>query len=317
MQASSNGSHKHKTMIKHTTFFLLLFVSAVLSSLPAMAQKKQAQQLPAVLIRVDDIGMNHAVNMGVKELAESGIPFSTSIMFACPWYQEAVEILKKHPAVSVGVHLTLNAEWKNYRWGPVLGRSAVPSLVDSLGYFLPSTQAFLKSKYKVEEVERELTAQIERALASGLKIDYVDAHMGMAFSTPEMRAVVEKLARKYKLGISTYFDESYKSMWGVPVEVKKDEMLQHLQNNLSPNKVNVFEIHVAHKTPEMDALLDMNSNLMNTDDGTPQASIHRQTELNMLISPEFRNGIGKKYRLVTYADVIKERGLESMKATSR
>jgi hypothetical protein len=67
----------------------------------------------------------------------------------------------------------------------------------------------------------------------------------------------------------------------------------------------------------MDVLLDLNSNLMNTEDGKPGASAHRQTELDMLVSPEFRSLIGKKFRLVTYADVIKEFGLKNMKATVR
>lgn len=283
---------------------------------PAVAQTKQ-KQLPAVLLRVDDIGMNHAVNMGAKQLAESNIPFSTSIMFACPWYQEAVAILKNHPNISIGVHLTLNAEWQYYRWGPVLGRTAVPSLVDGLGYFLPSVSAFLSSNYKLDEVEKELAAQIERALGSGLKIDYVDYHMGTAVSTPKLRAVVERLAKRYKLGISNYFGEEYKSMWGVPVETKKQELMKHLNNNLKPDRVNLVEIHVAHMNPEMDVLVDMNSNLMNTEDGKPKASAHRETELNMLVSPEFKNLIGNKFRLITYKDVIKEYGLENMKAVVR
>jgi chitin disaccharide deacetylase len=280
-----------------------------------------AQQLPKVLLRVDDIGMNHSVNMAVKhsvnmavkQLAESKIPFSTSVMFACPWYQETVEILKNHPHVTVGVHLTLNAEWKYYRWGPVLGREGVPSLVDSLGYFLPSVAAFSASKYKLDEVERELDAQISRAVHSGLTISYVDGHMGMAFSTPEMTAIVEKLAKKYNLGISTYFNEEYKSMWGVPVETKAANFMTFLNKELDPSKVNLVELHIAVSTPEMEALVDMNSNLMNTTDGKPRASAHRQTELNMLLSEDFRKLIGKKFTLVTYSD-LKKQGLDKMKA---
>ena len=79
--------------------------------------------------------MSHSVNRGLERLIESGLPVSVSVMFATPWWQETVELLKRYPAVSVGVHLTLNSEWKNYQWGPVLGRSAVPTLVDSNGYF--------------------------------------------------------------------------------------------------------------------------------------------------------------------------------------
>ncbi|HEX7357879.1 MAG TPA: ChbG/HpnK family deacetylase, partial [Ignavibacteriaceae bacterium] len=83
-------------------------------------------QSKTLLIRCDDMGMSHSVNMAIKELIESGLVFSTSVMFPCSWYQEAVDILKANPQITVGVHLTLNAEWKNYRWGPVSGRDKVP-----------------------------------------------------------------------------------------------------------------------------------------------------------------------------------------------
>ena len=53
------------------------------------------------------------------------MPISVSVLFVCPWYQEAVDILKKYPNVTVGVHLALNSEWRGYRWGPVLGKAGV------------------------------------------------------------------------------------------------------------------------------------------------------------------------------------------------
>lgn len=267
--------------------------------------------LPKLLLRTDDIGMNHSVNMGLKALADTKIPFSASVMFACPWYQEAVDILKQNPQVAVGIHLTLTAEWKYYRWGPVLGQTAVPGLVDSLGYFLPSVDQFLKSKYTLADVEKELTAQIERALGTGLKISYMDPHMGIAVSTPELRALTMRLAKKYKLGISAYFGEEYKSMWGVSVETKKKEFMDYV-NNLTPG-LHVVELHTAQNSPEMEALVDMNSNLMASASGKPMASQHRQTELSMLLSPELKALNGKKFTLINYADVVKEVGVDKMK----
>src|SRR2546429_6901506 len=127
-------------------------------------------------------------------LFRSRLPVSVSVMFPTPWYQETVEILKRHPEVSVGIHLTLNSEWKNYRWGPISGRTAVPTLVDGDGYFFASSDALYKNHPDLREVETELRAQIERALHSGLKIDYVDYHMGTAVGNPEMRDLVERLA---------------------------------------------------------------------------------------------------------------------------
>ena len=264
---------------------------------------------PELLIRIDDIGMNHSVNKAMEELAKTGMAFSTSVMFACPWYQEAVEILKKYPNVNVGIHLTLTAEWKYYRWGPVTGRSAVPSLVDSLGYFFSGTNQFLQHPYKIEEVELELSAQIERALATGLKISYIDPHMGVALATPELISLTEKLATKYNLGISTlgnktYYGERYMDMWGVPVDKKKKVFLDYVKN-LDTSAPNMVVIHIAHSDPEMDALLDMNSSLMNTKDGKPNASKHRQAELNMLLSNEFRSLADKKFKLITYGDLVR------------
>ena len=124
-------------MHRHFRTLALVAIAALWIAARYAAQDRPPTEL---LVRIDDIGMNHSVNLALAQLAETGMPLSASVMFACPWYQEAVEILRKHPQISVGVHLVLNSEWKGYRWGPVLGRDAVPSLVDSVGYFLPSTR---------------------------------------------------------------------------------------------------------------------------------------------------------------------------------
>jgi predicted glycoside hydrolase/deacetylase ChbG (UPF0249 family) len=220
--------------------YLLLITSFLFSSF-LFAQKETnagssaghcvqnaARKIP-VLIRCDDIGMCHSVNLAAKQVLETGIPVSMSVMVPCSWFVEAVEILKKYPHVSVGIHLTLNAEWKQYRWGPVAGAQAVPTLVDSLGYFFPSRGALFGNNPKLSEIEMELRAQIEKALHAGLKIDYLDYHMGAAMQTPETRAIVEKLAAEYKLGISRYYDEvNIEGWYFTPVADKLDSITAKL-----------------------------------------------------------------------------------------
>ena len=181
-------------MVALPRFRTLVLAAALLA--PARAVTAQAGVAPEMLIRLDDIGMNHSVNLAIEQVAKTGMPISVSVLFACPWYQEAVDILRKYPNVTVGVHLALNSEWRGYRWGPVLGKAGAPSLVDSAGYFHPSVPAFLQSKYDLAEVERELTAQMDRAIKSGLRIAYVDPHMGSALATPQLREVTERIARK-------------------------------------------------------------------------------------------------------------------------
>jgi predicted glycoside hydrolase/deacetylase ChbG (UPF0249 family) len=286
----------------------VLLFSAIATSPHALSAQSSA---PEVLLRLDDIGMNHSVNMAVEKVAATGMPFSVSLLFACPWYQEAVEILKKYPNVTVGVHLALNSEWRNYRWGPVLGKGGVPSLVDSVGYFLPSTGAFLATKYDLTEVERELTAQVERALRSGLKITYVDAHMGMAEATPQLREIEERVAKKYGLGISTYFGESYFTLWGEPVTAKKSTLLQHLAN-ARRDSVNLIEVHVAERTPEMEVIFDMNAASQNSPDAGVVA--HRKAELETMLSPELAEMVKSgKIRLITYQQLVARTGVAGMR----
>jgi predicted glycoside hydrolase/deacetylase ChbG (UPF0249 family) len=244
--------------------------------------------------------------MAAKSLAETGIPFSVSVMFPCPWYKEAVEILKQYQHISVGIHLTLNSEWKNYKWGPV--SRMVPTLVDEDGYFFPSRETFNNNNPKLEEIELELKAQIERAINSGLKIDYLDYHMGTAVDKPEYRAIVEKLADEYKLGISRYFGEmDLNSMYSKNIEEKKDSLIK-VVNEINANQINLLVCHIGMDNPELAAMIDLNTF------GLKDMSRHRQSELNALISQEFRNALNdNKIRLITYRDLIETVQLINMK----
>jgi predicted glycoside hydrolase/deacetylase ChbG (UPF0249 family) len=229
-------------------------------------------------------------------------------MFPTPWYQETVEILKRHPDVSVGIHLTLNSEWKNYRWGPVLGRTAVPSLVDADGYFFPSADALYQNHPRMEELEKELRAQIDRALHSGLKIDYVDYHMGTAVRYPEFRDLTERLAREYRLGMSRYFgDTSHDPQYSAAPPAKIDSLLAMI-NRLQP-QFNLVVTHVGIDNAELGALLDMN-----TSGPLPEMSKNRQGELDALMSTRFREALkARNVRLITYRQLIEMKGLQSMR----
>ena len=252
--------------------------------------------------------MSHSVNMAIERLIATGLPVSVSVMFPTPWYQETVEILKRHPDVSVGIHLTLNSEWKNYRWGPVLGAAAVPTLVDADGYFFSSTDALYQNHPDLKEIEKELRAQINRALKSGLKIDYVDYHMGTAVSHPEYRDVTERLAREFGLGMSGYFGETRhdSQYWAAPP--KKADSLVAIIDRLHP-RFNLVVTHVGLDDSELGALLDMN-----TANPLPDMSRNRQGELDALSSRRFSEALKEHHiLLLTYRQLIAMQGLQSMR----
>ncbi len=287
---------------------LLATLILALSGEPPVASAQPAE----LILRCDDIGMCHAVNMALVRVLEKKIPLSVSMMVTCPWYQEAAEILRGHPDVALGVHLTLNAEWKGYRWGPVAGRGSVPTLVDSTGNFFPSRALFFAHNPDLQEVETELRAQIERALETGLRFDYLDYHMGTAVDRPDFRALVERLAREYRLGISRYFGEADVSgLYGTD-PARKTDTLAALAQTLQPGSLRLMVFHIGLETPEMDALVDLNSF------GLTQMSRHREAELRALTSDRFlsllkENGV----RLFTYRDLVARVGIQGMKPPSQ
>jgi chitin disaccharide deacetylase len=279
------------------------------ASAQAEASKHPASQTERYLvIRSDDAGMSHSVNMALEKLIATGLPVSVSVMVPTPWYLETIDMLKRHPSVAVGVHLTLNSEWKNYRWGPVLGRTAVPSLVDADGYFFPSSEALDKNHPDPKQVEAELRAQIDKAVHSGLRVDYIDYHMGTVYDHPQFREIAERLAKEYNLGMMEYFGEPRYNPQYEALPKDKPDSLVALVGRLQPG-FTVLVTHVGIDNAELGALLDMN-----TDGGLPEMSRNRQGELDALLSPRFSDAIkARDIRLITYRQLIQMQGLQSMR----
>jgi hypothetical protein len=136
-------------------------------------------------------------------------------MVPCPAFDAAALRARALPDVDLGVHLTLNAEWARYRWGPVADPRAVPSLLDAEGC-LPRTTKETLERAQPEHVEIELRAQIDRALAAGVDVTHLDAHMGTAL-LPPFGEIYARLARDYRLPVfAVRPDEAALRAAGVP-----------------------------------------------------------------------------------------------------
>jgi hypothetical protein len=76
--------------------------------------------------------------------------------------------------------------------------------------------------------------------------------------------------------------------------------------------VSLIEVHVAERTPEMEAIYDMNAEAQNSPDAGVVA--HRNAELHALLSPELAELVRSgKIRLVTYRTMVDRIGLAGMK----
>ena len=134
-----------------------------------------------VILHADDAGMSHDSNEGVEKAITEGVATSTSVMMPCPWVPEFKQFLDKHPDTDAGLHLTLTSEWNSYRWGPLAGKTVVPGLTDKQGCLWPSVEA-VYFRATGDEVEKEIRAQLDRALSMGFTPTHMDSHMGTLFA---------------------------------------------------------------------------------------------------------------------------------------
>ncbi|HLZ42475.1 MAG TPA: polysaccharide deacetylase family protein [Candidatus Sulfotelmatobacter sp.] len=208
------------------TLRTLLIVSLIATALASAQDLAQQLGFPPgtklVIIHADDLGETHAVNAAAIKALESGTVNSASLMVPCPWFPEMADYAKSHPGADLGLHLTLTSERVYYRWGPAASRDKVPTLVDSNGYFHHDWEEH--QKINPQEVESELRAQVERALAMGVHPTHLDSHQyRLIMSGKELFDAMLRVAHDYKL----------------PVFVNRDWFAEHpyLESSLSPGDI--------------------------------------------------------------------------------
>jgi predicted glycoside hydrolase/deacetylase ChbG (UPF0249 family) len=289
------------TMRRRPGWFLALAVVLVGAVGGAVSQPVSAGGAIKLVVRADDIGSCHTANLACIQVYREGIARSVEVQVPCPWFNEAARMLRENPGYDVGVHLTLTSEWENYKWGPL---TQAPSLVDAQGHFFPMTSqradfppgtGFLESGWKIEEVEKELRAQIELARKMIPQVSHLSSHMGTPTSTPELRALVARLAKEYKLPVETpgaqylrWFVDSKAS-----AEQREAALVKALEE-VGPGTWILVE-HPGLDTPEMRAMGHK---------GYWEVASHRDGVTKAFCSPKVKEVIQRRgIQLVSYRDV--------------
>lgn len=127
--------------------------------------------------------MAHGSSRGVISALNQGIGSSCSVMMPCPWVPGFLHS-QSPEKTCIGIEVTLTSEFDFYRWGPLAGKAAVPSLTDSEGSFWKTT-AQVAAKATADDIEKEIRAQIERAEGFDFKPSHLDTHLGAIYAKPE------------------------------------------------------------------------------------------------------------------------------------
>ncbi len=159
-----------------------------------------------LIINADDFGMCHASNVATLQAWQAGVVSSTTLMTPCPWAPHALRLLGAHPAFPFGVHLTLICEHRDYRWGPLAAKGAVPSLLDEAGYFYRlDRREELLAGAKLDEVETEFRAQIGTVLAAQLRPTHLDWHCLADGGRPDIFDLTLRLAQEHGLALRVHY----------------------------------------------------------------------------------------------------------------
>ena len=282
--------------------FLLVFNSLNIEML--YAQSTVQDKGVNLIIRGDDIGSSHAANVACIRSYKEGIMTSVELMVPCSWFPEAVKMLNENPGLDVGIHLVLTSEWDNYKWRPLTNAL---SLTDADGYFyptiwprknMPAGTALKDADWKIEEIEKELRAQIELGKRKVPHVTHLSYHMGCASWAPKVKELCAKLAKEYELDIEPA-EAGVRRFGGLgdakTAEERIDRFVKRLEQ-LKPGTY-LFVEHPGIDTAEMSAIGHT---------GYEDVAEDRQAVTELFVSEKVNKAIKRLgINLISYADLKK------------
>jgi hypothetical protein len=282
----------------------LLVHTLALLFLPGLVHGEPASPEIRLIVKGDDMAAGHGINMATIDAYRRGVLTTANVIVPGPWFPEAVRLLNENPGLDVGVHLALTSEWDNVKWRPL---TAALSLVDQDGYFFPMVhprsgfpagRSLKEAAWRLDEIERELKAQLVTAKRHLPQATYVWNHMGFPSLAPEVKALVARLTREAGL----VEPEDLGVQWVGPVyegldsgAVKASKLAAKLES-LGPG----LWLHIDHAAtddPEIRAF---------GHPGYEAVAADRSAVLEAWTSPQVREVIGRRgIRLTSYRDLAR------------
>jgi len=323
--------------MKYLILFLSIFYSININSqinniAERLGYDKNAKLL---IIHADDIGIAHSINIASFDAYKNNAINSGAAMIPSPWIKEVAEFHKEYPKYDIGIHLTLTAEWKNYKWGGISSSNEIPSLLNEYNEFYDNTSD-VNINADPEEVRKELQAQIDYARSLGINPSHIDSHMGAIAVNKDLWRVYIEVGHKNKLvsmatksRVFNLFDEDFPVPdYIVPVNdiymlypeadrtFLENAANEDIANTLIVNDVykyddffnlysskvksltpglNVFLLHLGYDNEELRAV---------TVDHPEYGSLWRQLDYDVFNSSEFKKILeDNDIKLVTWGDI--------------
>jgi hopanoid biosynthesis associated protein HpnK len=149
-----------------------------------------------LIVNADDFGRSDAVNQAVIQAHREGILTSASLMVSGPAFAEAVGLARAHPALGVGLHLSL------VRAHSACKPADIPGLVDDRCRFsdrpiVCGLRYFFNRRLR-GQLRCEIEGQVQKFRATGLPLDHLDGHLHLHLH-PTVLSLLSDHARSWGL----------------------------------------------------------------------------------------------------------------------
>ena len=298
-----------------------LFYGITLTLSAVFAQQKTVQErlgyskdTRLLIIHADDLGVSQSENAASIYAMEKGSVSSGSIMVPCPWMGDITAYARSHPQADLGLHLTLTSEWEQYKWPTVTPVNEAASLVNKNGFLFSATDSLYKSA-DINEVEKEIRAQIERAKQFGIDPTHFDAHMGCMFGTIAYLKLFIKLGREYKVPLLLNKD-AFKMMFNIDInnyitdkEVLTDQIFMAQPDDYNKGMARYYTSSILSMKPGLNCILlhaafensEMKAVTFNHPD---YGAAWRQADFNFFTSKKCSELLKKqKIKIITWKEI--------------
>ncbi len=280
--------------------------AAIYAQSPSAAERLgYPREAKLLIIGADDLASAHSIDLASFRALEAHNVSSVNVMVPCPWFPEVVDYARQHPEADIGLHMTLNSDYKTFRWGPQAARNQVPSLLDPDGYLWWRSSLTLEHGQPAE-VEREIRAQIEQAIRMGLHPTYLSEHNGVPKLRKDFFTVELSVAHEYHLPYRA--SRPYLEKMGLLSMVSPQDIIQDrsltVPDSTPPVKwleaymrmldqvvpgFNEMVVHLGYDDPELQAVIG---------DYPGWSAARLQRDFDVLGNPMFKEALRSKHIIV-------------------
>ena len=257
-----------------------------------------------LIVKGDDMGAAHGINTATIDAFKNGVLTTTNVIVPSPWLLEAARLVNENPGLDVGVHLAITSEWDNIKWRSL---TQAPSLVDVNGFFFsivaprpgfPPKTSVKEAPWKLDEIERELRAQIVMAKRLMPQVSYTWNHMGFTSLAPEVNELVLRLSKEYGLVVPTTLGlQMVRAYDGKDASAVKADKLAARLETLTPG----LWLHIDH-AGTMDAEMQAMGH-----QGYDWVAADRTANHDAWVSPKVREVIKRRgIKLTNYREIAQQ-----------